>query len=54
MYVCRQKVESLIFSSRISTDPQKRVFHDGDTVQLTFNIGMVWIDLHTMYICTDI
>ena len=36
----RQRVESLILSSQISTDPQ-RVFLSGDTVQLTFNIGMV-------------
>ena len=41
IHTCRQRVESLILSTQISTDPQKRMFHDGDTVQLTFNIGMV-------------
>ena len=37
----RERVESLILSSQISTDPQARVFLDGETIQLTFNIGKV-------------
>ena len=41
----RQRVESLILSSQISTNPQ-RVFLGGDTVRLSFNIGMV-----CLYIC---
>ena len=41
LHTVRQRVESLILSSQISTDPQRRVFLDGETVQLTFNIGMV-------------
>ena len=40
-FVIRQRVESLILSSQISTDLQRRVFLDGETVQLTFNIGVV-------------
>ena len=36
----RQRVESLILSSQISTNPQ-RVFLGGDTIKLTFNIGKV-------------
>ena len=53
-YVHRQRVESLILSSQISTDPQRREFHGGYTIQLTFNIGMVCADLNTMYMCTYI
>ena len=41
----RQRVESLILSSQISTNPQTRVFLSGDTVQLTFNIGMVCMSI---------
>ena len=41
MVVIRQKVESLILSSQISTDLQRRVFLGGETIQLTFSIGMV-------------
>ena len=41
LHTVRQRVESLILSSQISTDPQRRVFLGGETVQLTFNIGMV-------------
>ena len=38
----RQRVESsFILSSQISTDSQRRVFLGGDTIKLTFNIGMV-------------
>ena len=37
----RQRIESLILSSQISTDSQRRVFLDDETIQLTFNIGMV-------------
>ena len=36
----RQRVESLILSSQISTNLQ-RVYLGGDTIQLSFNIGMV-------------
>ena len=36
----RQRVESLILSSQISTNP-RRVFLGGDTIKLTFNIGKV-------------
>ena len=50
-YIHRQRVESLILSSQISTDPQRREFRGGDAVQLTFNIGMVWVYLNTMYVC---
>ena len=41
LHTVRQRVESLILSSQISTDPQRRVFLGGETIQLTFNIGMV-------------
>ena len=37
----RQRVESLILSSQISTDPQRRVPLNGEDIKLTFNIGMV-------------
>ena len=40
VHIRRQRVESLILSSQISTNLQ-RVFLDGDTIQLTFNLGMV-------------
>ena len=46
----RQRVESLILSSQISTD-QQRVFLGGDTIKLTFNIGMVWPDMNILYAC---
>ena len=36
----RQRVESLILSSQISTNLQ-RVYLGDDTIQLSFNIGMV-------------
>ena len=45
----RQRVESMILSSQISTDPQARVFLGGDTIQLTFNIGEV-----RMYVCISV
>ena len=41
LYTYRQRVESLILSSQISTDSQQRVFLGGETIRLTFNIGMV-------------
>ena len=41
LHTVRQRVESLILSSQISTDPQRRIFLGGETIQLTFNIGMV-------------
>ena len=54
MYINRQRVKSLILSSQISADPQRREFHGGDTVQLTFNIGMVWADSNMKCMCTYI
>ena len=38
----RERVESLILSSQISTDPQRRVFLEGETITLTFNLGQVY------------
>ena len=41
LHTVRQRVESLILSSQISIDPQRREFPVGEPIQLTFNIEMV-------------
>ena len=52
VYINRQRIESLILSSQISTDPQRREFQNGDAVQITFNIAMVWTDSNIKSMCT--
>ena len=49
----RERVESLILSSQISTDPQKRVFLGDETVTLTFNLGKVLLNVHVFNCYND-
>ena len=49
--ICSERVESLILSSQISTDPQRRVFLGGETITLTFNLGQVLLNMYVaMYV----